>query len=89
MIHSSIYHHTYYKSPIGWIKILDQNGSLVALKFSETTPTESEVESTTRVEPIIEALNNYFKNDNGLCNMRMDPQGTPFQKNLGNSKAYP
>jgi methylated-DNA-[protein]-cysteine S-methyltransferase len=82
MTQSSIDTPSYFKSPIGWIKIIESTLGLTSLKFSDTTSLDLKLVNTRISRPLNEALSLYFKNGNWLNNLSMNPQGTPFQKEI-------
>ena len=69
---------TYYKSPIGILKIICENNKLVSLKLVEYCE-KSDVE-TDFIKDIKFQLDEYFSGKRTIFNIKINPAGTDFQK---------
>ena len=69
---------SYYKSPIGILEIICENGKLVSLKLVDYCE-KSNVE-TDFIKDIKKQLDEYFLGKRTIFNIKINPKGTDFQK---------
>lgn len=74
---------TYYKTPIGTAKIIgDEHGIIsVSLINDKTESSESTLEC---LKDCVQQLSEYFKGSRNTFNLKLNPQGTDFQKKVWN-----
>jgi len=73
---------SYYKSPIGVLEIICQNRALVLLRLVENyQKTDNE---NTLINIIKTQLDEYFCGKRQVFNIKINPQGTEFQKKVWN-----
>ena len=75
---------TYYKTPIGTARIVGDDDGI-----SSITVIDNEVESSTVIPECLRAcvrqLDEYFQHKRTSFNLKLNPQGTEFQKQVWNS----
>jgi methylated-DNA-[protein]-cysteine S-methyltransferase len=79
----SEFHTLSYISPIGLIKITDNENGICAVDFTDEQPA-----GNTKSHPILDAcalqLDEYFKGKRKEFTVKLSPQGTDFQKRVWN-----
>ncbi|MGJ8743048.1 methylated-DNA--[protein]-cysteine S-methyltransferase [Polaribacter sp.] len=72
---------TYYKTPIGTAKIVgDENGIQSVSVLDEDIDTSKEIPDC--LQDCVTQLNDYFKGNRTNFNLKLNPQGTDFQKKV-------
>jgi methylated-DNA-[protein]-cysteine S-methyltransferase len=71
----------YYKSPLGWIEIIENEVGLASLQFvtSASLLKENDNEFSSTIK---EDLDRYFKKGQLKPSVKLTPSGTPFQKKI-------
>ena len=71
----------YYKSPLGWIEIIENEVGLASLQFvtSASLLKENDNEFSSTIK---EDLDRYFKKEQLKPSVKLTPSGTPFQKKI-------
>lgn len=71
----------YYKSPLGWIEIIENEEGLASLQFVTSAPLlkENNNEFSSSVK---EDLDHYFNKGQLKPSVKLSPSGTPFQKKI-------
>ena len=70
----------YYKSPIGILEIRFQNNKLISLKLTEKLGISCEETSFTKTVKL--QLDEYFSGKREFFNLKINPEGTIFQKRV-------
>jgi methylated-DNA-[protein]-cysteine S-methyltransferase len=70
---------TYYKSPVGWLKISANGKKITELSFVKRVPDHKKIKNPTLVRAKKE-LDEYFKGSRKKFSAALLPEGTPFQK---------
>jgi len=74
-------HTTYYKTPIGTAKIIgNKNGIQAVSVLEENIKTSSEIPEC--LQDCIKQLEDYFKGKRNNFDLKLNPQGTAFQKKV-------
>ncbi len=73
------YFKAYYKSPLGWLRIEGEGPSLHALEFAAKKGIGAASALPAKVS---RELTEYFKGRRKKFSLRLDPKGTPFQKDV-------
>ncbi len=71
---------SYLESPIGWLKIVADDTSLLELVFLTEQPGESKENKI--VKEVLKQLKSYFSGDLQTFTVPMNPQGTAFQQKV-------
>lgn len=72
---------TYYKTPVGTAKIVgDANGIISISIIDEAIETSKEI--PTSLQDCVQQLDEYFKGTRKQFNLKLNPQGTEFQKRV-------
>ncbi len=74
-----------YKSPIGPLTILIYNGKVVRLKWDSPKKEADECQSDSHVDEITKQLDNYFSGKTNSLGIKIQMQGTQFQKSVWKS----
>lgn len=74
-----------YKSPIGPLTILIYNGKVVRLKWDSPKKETDECQSGSHVDEITKQLDNYFSGKTNSLGIKIQMQGTQFQKSVWKS----
>ena len=73
----------YYKTPIGIAKIIGNKSGI-----SSITVLDKEIETTTKIPVLLKKcvlqLDEYFKGNRTTFDLKLNPQGTDFQKKVWN-----
>ena len=69
---------SYYKSPIGILEIICENDALISLKLVKNTDKSSN--ETILIKEIRRQLSEYFSGERKVFDIKINPQGTKFQK---------
>ena len=71
----------YYKSPLGWIEIIENEEGLASLQFVTSAPLlkENNNEFSSSVK---DDLDHYFNKGQLKPSVKLTPSGTPFQKKI-------
>ncbi|MCU7490480.1 MAG: methylated-DNA--[protein]-cysteine S-methyltransferase [Ignavibacteria bacterium] len=73
----------YYKSPFGWLKLKAGDEALNAIEFIEgggyTSGSDHPV-----LKETLRQLDEYFKSERKTFDLKLEPEGTPFQKRVWN-----
>ncbi len=71
----------YYKTPVGTAKIVgDANGIISISIIDEAIETSKEI--PTSLQDCVQQLDDYFKGSGKQFNLKLNPQGTEFQKRV-------
>ena len=74
---------TYYKSPIGTAKIVGDETGIISVSVID-----DQIETSTvipkNLQNCVQQLNEYFKGDRTEFDLKLNPQGTDFQKRVWN-----
>ena len=73
---------SYFKSPIGIIEIVIENNALISLKISDKI--EKAEKETAFIKDIKMQLNEYFSGRRKIFDIKINPEGTGFQKRVWN-----
>lgn len=74
-------HTTYYKTPIGTAKIIgNKNGIQAVSVLEENIKTSSEIPEC--LQDCVKQLEDYFKGKRNNFDLKLNPQGTAFQKKV-------
>lgn len=74
-------HTTYYKTPIGTAKIIgNKNGIQAVSVLEENIKTSSEIPEC--LQDCVKQLEDYFKGKRNYFDLKLNPQGTAFQKKV-------
>lgn len=71
---------TYFKSPIGVLEIITNNNALISLKLVKNTHASDK--ETDFIKNIKSQLNEYFSGERKTFDIKLNPQGTDFQKKV-------
>ena len=71
---------SYFKSPIGLLEIICKNNKLISLKLTEKQ--EKSTIETDFIYSIKSQLDEYFLGKRQIFNIKIDPEGTEFQKSI-------
>ncbi len=69
----------FYNSPIGWLKIIGTEESIVSLNFHDSNP-DQDSQILPLLENCIQQLDEYFQKRRQRFDLPLLPQGTAFQK---------
>lgn len=76
-------HITYYKSPIGYIELMEEEGALTSASFMDERRTEATT-ITPILEKAIQQLDAYFAGKLRQFDLPLRPAGTAFQQTVWN-----
>ncbi len=79
----AIQHIAYYKSPIGFIELVEEDGALTAASFMDERRTEATA-STPLLEKAMQQLDAYFAGKLQQFDLLLRPAGTAFQQTVWN-----
>ena len=71
---------SYYKSPIGILKIICENDALISLKIVESASKSNN--ETALIKEIKTQLDEYFSDKRKKFDIKLNPKGTEFQKKV-------
>lgn len=74
---------TYYKTPIGTAKIVGDENGISAVTVIDT-PLETSSEIPESLQDCVQQLSEYFSGTRKEFNLKLNPQGTEFQKRVWN-----
>jgi methylated-DNA-[protein]-cysteine S-methyltransferase len=78
-------HWTYYNSPIGWISISGNGGSIAEISFMDEAPTKFYNPVPDYLQACVQQLDEYFKGTRKTFDLALDMRkGTEFQQQVWN-----
>jgi len=72
---------TYYKTPIGMARIVGDNEGVSSISVIESSEDSSE-NIPKSLQECVTQLDEYFRNERTSFNLKLNPQGTKFQKEV-------
>lgn len=73
----------YYHSPVGWLKIEEEDDAIHSILFMNEEPLQSS-ETSSAIKQCMEQLDEYFQGSRRTFDFNMDQEGTDFQKKVWN-----
>ncbi len=72
----------FYKSPVGWLEIVEENDSIVEVKFLEDVSFSEPQNTTGILKNAVQQLEQYFSGSRTKFQLPLAPKGTDFQKKV-------
>ncbi|MCF8460232.1 MAG: methylated-DNA--[protein]-cysteine S-methyltransferase [Flavobacteriales bacterium] len=72
----------FYKSPIGWLEIVEENNFIVEIKFLDDDSISNSKKSENVLKDSVQQLEEYFFGKRTEFELPLNPKGTEFQKTV-------
>lgn len=69
---------TYYKSPLGWLEIVANNGGVSHIHFVDSDPADT-ASASPFLNLVVQQLDDYFTGKSKIFSFPLNPDGTEFQ----------
>lgn len=73
---------TYYKSPIGTLEIKGDENGIQSIYFIDVSTSFSTQKQTPILQKCTQQLDEYFKGNRTIFNLKLNPKGTDFQQRV-------
>lgn len=75
----------FYNSKVGKLGIVEENEAIIAITFGEKNIPDSKTCETPLIKKTIKQLDEYFDGKRKIFDLKLNPQGTEFQKKVWNA----
>jgi methylated-DNA-[protein]-cysteine S-methyltransferase len=72
----------FYKSPVGWLEIIEENNFIVEIKFLDDDCFSNSKKLEGVLKDSVQQLDEYFQRVRTEFNLPLNPNGTDFQKSV-------